>query len=107
MPCVGYGDFGQGVVQAAPLRAIVTGPHWSAWPTAWRSGLAASIQPPAPGAWTPPERLGPVIANLATMVKRMDQMRRGLTPAALQALGVRVAVDYRTSPPTVTYTKVA
>ena len=48
-----------------------------------------------------------MLNNLASMVKRMEQMRRALSPTALRTLGVQVAVDYRTKPPTVTYTKVA
>ena len=107
MPVVAYGDFGQVQALHPTLLAITKGPYWGTWPTAWRSGLAASIQPPAPGAWTPPERLGVVVNNLASMVKRMEQMRRSIESTSLRAMGLAVAVDYRTKPPTVTYTKVA
>jgi len=95
--------FGQLVVATPALKTIQQSPSWSAWPTSWQRGLGASIHPPAPGAWSPPERLSAAITNLATMVKRLEQMSHALQAAPLRDIGISYGVDYRTTPTTITY----
>jgi len=76
-------------VSGDPLREFVGGASWDRWPTAWTTGTAALLHVPAAGAWTGPEGLGKVTANLATMRKRLDQLlalaRRGDDTARMLA----------------------
>jgi len=90
--------FGQLVVRAAALQAIQQSPSWSSWPTAWQRGVGASLTPPAAGAFTAPARLGAVINNLATMVKRLDQIQHAAKIETLRAIGITVSKDYRIGP---------
>ena len=77
-----------------PVRTFVAGDAWSTWPDTWQTGVAAMLHIPAPGAWTAPEGLGHVVANLATMLKamrgRIDQTKqRGQFLAGTLALARR------------------
>lgn len=77
-----------------PLREFVGGASWDRWPSAWTTGTAAGLHVPAPGAWTGPEGLGKVVANLATMRKRLEQFHA----LALKAGGLaRIYAGYRKS----------
>jgi len=89
---VGGFGFGQLVVATPALKTIQQSPSWAAWPTTWQRGVGASIAPPAPGAWSPPERLSAVITNFATMVKRLDQMHRAAQAVPLRDIGITYGV---------------
>jgi hypothetical protein len=79
-------------VSGDPLREFVGGADWARWPSAWTTGTAAGLRVPAAGAWTGPEGLGKVLANLATMRKRLEQFHA----LALKAGGLaHVYAGYR------------
>jgi hypothetical protein len=73
-----YLGFGQKIGVASPvLAAEVGGPYWSQYPSDWRPDLAGQIRPStvsggSPSGWN----LVPV--NLAKMLKRMEEIDRGL-----------------------------
>jgi hypothetical protein len=52
------------------------GPYWPSWPTRWETGLAHLLVPPGYNAWNRDPQSAKIGVNLATMFKRIEEIRR-------------------------------